>query len=111
MDGADPFTSLPDRVQLVACVRYEGPGRLLKVCRYESPFAVGRKITQYEGRYAVRVLEARTGRLLGSFRMVGRASVTCTPFIEPGADDEEVDPPDDAAFRKVLVPYVRGKKP
>jgi hypothetical protein len=65
-DRADPFTPTPERVQLVACARYEGRGTLLKVCRYESPVEAGREISHHAGRYEVRVLEARTGRLLGT---------------------------------------------
>ncbi|MFF3485584.1 hypothetical protein ACFYXC_20275 [Streptomyces sp. NPDC002701] len=110
-DRADPFTPLPERVQLVACASYKGLGRLLKVCRYESPVEAGRKISHYEGRYEVRVLEARTGRLLGTHRMVGRTSATCTPFVEGGADTKGLEPPGDAAFRQLLGPYTRGDKP
>ncbi|MGW0291131.1 hypothetical protein [Streptomyces tuirus] len=109
-DRTDPFSPLPEQVQLVACARYEGRGKLLKVCRYDSPLKERREISQYEGRYMVRVLEARTGRLLGTHRMAGRTSATCTPFVERGADTEEVDPPGDAAFRELLDPYVRGEK-
>lgn len=110
-DRADPFTPMPERVQLVACARYEGRGRLLKVCRYESPVEAGREISHYAGRYEVRVLEARTGRLLGTHRIAGRTSVACTPFVPPGADTEEVDPPGDAALRTLLDPYARGEQP
>ncbi|MGW7284995.1 hypothetical protein ACWGH4_05780 [Streptomyces sp. NPDC054847] len=110
-DRADPFTPLPERVQLVACARYEGLGKLLKECRYESPVEAGRVISHYEGRYEVRVLEARTGRLLGTHRMAGRTSATCTPFVERGADTKEFKPPGDAAFRELLGPYARGEKP
>ncbi|MEU0297987.1 hypothetical protein ABZ252_00670 [Streptomyces sp. NPDC006175] len=110
-DRTDPFAPLPEQVQLVACVRYEGLGKLLKVCRYEAPVEAGRKISHYEGRYGIRVLEARTGRLLGTHRMAGRTSATCTRFVEGGADTEEFQPPGDAAFRRVLGPYARGEKP
>ncbi|MER7665414.1 MULTISPECIES: hypothetical protein [unclassified Streptomyces] len=110
-DRADPFTPLPERVQIVACAWYEGLGKLLKVCRYDSPVEAGREISHYEGRYAVRVLEARTGRLLGTHRMVGRTSAACTPFVERGADAEEFRAPGDAAFRQLLGPYARGEKP
>ncbi|MDT0571741.1 hypothetical protein RM704_30515 [Streptomyces sp. DSM 3412] len=110
-DRADPFTPLPERVQLVACARYEGLGKLLKVCRYHLPAEASREISHYEGRYEVRVLEARTGRVLGTHRIAGRTSVTCTPFVERGADSEEFQPPGDAAFRELLGPYARGEKP
>ncbi|MFC8869802.1 hypothetical protein ACFUAC_19510 [Streptomyces sp. NPDC057148] len=112
-DRTDPFAPLPERVQLVACARYEGLGKLLEVCRYDSPAAGAgrREISHYEGRYELRVLEARTGRLLGTHRMVARTSATCTPFVERGADTEEFEPPDDTVFRDVLGPYTRGEKP
>ncbi|WP_395571920.1 hypothetical protein [Streptomyces sp. BK79] len=110
-DRADPFTPLPERVQLVACARYEGLGKLLKVCRYHLPAEASREISHYEGRYEVRVLEARTGRTLGTHRISGRTSVTCTPFVERGADTQELQPPGDAAFRGLLGPYAHGEKP
>lgn len=106
-DRADPFTPLPERVQLVACARYEGRGKLLRVCRYESPVEAGREISHYE----VRVLEARTGRLVGTHSMAGRTSADCTPFVERGPDTEEFKPPGDVAFRGFLGPYARGEKP
>ncbi|MFF9049399.1 hypothetical protein [Streptomyces parvulus] len=109
-DRADPFAPLPERVQLVACAQYEGPGKLLKVCRYQLPAEASREISHYEGRYEVRVLEARTGRTLGTHRISGRTSVTCTPFVERGADTKEFQPPGDAAFRELLGPYARGEK-
>lgn len=85
-DRVDPFTPLPERVQLVACARYEG-------------------------RYAVRIVEARTGRRLATHRMSARTSATCTPYVKRGADTHQVDPPGDAALRKFLGPYARGEKP
>ncbi|WP_307783937.1 hypothetical protein [Streptomyces spinoverrucosus] len=109
-DRTDPFTPLPERVQLVACARYEGLGKLLKVCRYHLPTEASREISHYEGRYEVRVLEARTGRVLGTHRISGRTSVTCTPFVERGTDTKEFQPPGDAAFRELLGPYARGEK-
>ncbi|WP_419992412.1 hypothetical protein [Streptomyces boninensis] len=107
----DPFTPLPERVQLVACARYEGRGKLLKKCRYKSPVEAGREISHYEGRYAVRIVEARTGRQLATHRMSARTSATCTPYVKRGADAHQVDPPGDAALRKFLGPYARGEKP
>jgi len=92
-DRADPFTPLPERVQLVACAQYMGMGKLLRVCRYEEPAEASRKISHYEGRYEVRVLEARTGRLLGTHGMVGRTAAECTPFVERGPDTKEFEPP------------------
>ncbi|MGW4023077.1 hypothetical protein [Streptomyces sp. NPDC005009] len=110
-DRADPFTPLPERVQLVACARYEGMGKLLRVCRYEEPAEASREISHYEGRYEVRILEARTGRLLGTHHMAARTAAACTPFVERGADTKEFEPPGDAAFRDLLGPYARGEKP
>ena len=110
-DRVDPFTPLPEQVQLVACAEYQGRGKLLKECRYTAPDAAPRTITHYEGRYRMRVYEALTGRLIGTQGMAGQTSVSCTPFVKEGADSVVTEAPDDAALRAVLGPYARGARP
>ncbi|MDT6985345.1 hypothetical protein ACFSUJ_33260 [Streptomyces lusitanus] len=88
-----------------------GAAVLLETCRYTSSGVLSRTTSHYEGRYRMRVYEARTGRLVGTHSMAGQTSVWCTGFVEEGPDNEVVETPDDASLRAFLRPYTRGEKP
>lgn len=110
-DHVDPFTPPPEQVQLVACAEYQERGKLLKKCRYTSSGVLRRTISHYEGRYRMRVHEARTGRLVGAHGMAGQDSVMCTGFVEEGPDSVVIETPDDVSLRAFLRPYARGERP
>ncbi|MFB7493126.1 hypothetical protein ACFC09_00205 [Streptomyces sp. NPDC056161] len=106
----DTYHPDPAKAQLVACVVNKGKGKLVTTCRYNDDFV--RYFRQ--GQYDVTVYEARTGRRLGTTKVVGDDQFKCLAqetFLqgEPQSKTEWLDP-SLPAFRKALAPWVNAVK-
>ncbi|MFI1092102.1 hypothetical protein [Streptomyces sp. NPDC020917] len=107
----DTYHPDPAKAQLVACVVNEGKGKLVTTCNYSNDYV--RYFRQ--GRYDVTVYEVRTGRRIGTTKVVGDDRYTCSAqqmFFqsEPKSKTEWLDP-SLPAFRKALSPWVNASKP
>ncbi|MFY4722817.1 hypothetical protein [Streptomyces sp. LaBMicrA B280] len=106
----DTYHPDPAKAQLVACVVNTGKGKPVTTCRYADDYV--RSFRQ--GRYDVTVYEARTGRRLGTTRVLGDDRFQCLAqetFLqaEPKSKTEWLDP-SLPAFRKALAPWVDAAK-
>ncbi|MEU0467137.1 hypothetical protein ABZ215_24310 [Amycolatopsis sp. NPDC006131] len=102
-----------DEVQLVGCSRLIGQAQpaAIRTCEYED----GSSLVTYQGRWAVTVFEARTGRRVAEFTVDGAPSRSdCQPTIlvpsgSRGNDDTDYSAPEDAAFAAHLTPLVHAE--
>ncbi len=71
----DPYRPQPQKAQLVACVHDIGTGPLLQTCHYSGGF------TMYwrQGKFEITVYEARSGRAVGTTKILGISHITCDP--------------------------------
>ncbi|OIJ93245.1 hypothetical protein BIV24_11995 [Streptomyces colonosanans] len=106
----DTYHPDPAKAQLVACVSNAGKGKLVTTCRYNHDYV--RYFRQ--GRYDVTVYEAKTGRRLGTTKVMGDDQYECLPQVtffdgEPQSKTEWLSA-SLPAFRKALAPWVNAAK-
>ncbi|UQS22895.1 hypothetical protein L1857_08725 [Amycolatopsis thermalba] len=108
--SAEAWPPPADEVQLVGCSRLIGQAApaAIRSCEYED----GSTRVTYQGRYAVTVVEARTGRPVAEFTVDGAPTVDdcqltiVVPSGNRGVKHTSYTTPDDAAFAAHLTPLV-----
>jgi hypothetical protein len=102
----------PDAVQLVAClIETDRDTKVVNHCSYENGFFYD----LVKATYQLSVFEARSGKLLGSAKVVGD-SPNCSSFVwASGPDPNQTEPvraqkeplvPSTERMRDLLIPYV-----
>lgn len=95
----------PHQVQLIACLTPAEPGPRLNTCTDVHDTEVPLR----QGFYDATVYEARTGREVGTERIVGDRSPDCPPLVTTAAEGhEEYTDPGEDELRHVLGKYVGG---
>ncbi|MFD0542046.1 hypothetical protein [Streptomyces mexicanus] len=106
----DPYRPQPQKAQLVACVHDIGTGPLLQTCRYSGGY------TMYwrQGKFEITVYEARSGRTVGTTKILGISNITCDPTALVFAQDELTKTgrtmPSLTASRKALARWVEADR-
>jgi hypothetical protein len=105
------FAPVPQRfTQLLVCDYQDTHYKHQKVrnCRYDDGNGNSSTANSMSARYQFRLLEARTGRTITTFSLVGTED-TCPGSVIHGVDDFEYDQiVSDAALAAKLRPYVVG---
>ncbi|RKN10898.1 hypothetical protein [Streptomyces radicis] len=107
--GPDLPAPAPEDVQVVACVRASerGSPEPVSVC----PYVGGHSVSYFPATHRVEVVEARTGRSLGSFTLRAVDAPTCSTsevFAEDAPHRERDLTPSDEQFEAALAEYVTG---
>ncbi|RBM24354.1 hypothetical protein DEH69_00355 [Streptomyces sp. PT12] len=107
--GPDRPEPAPDEVQVVACVRASerSSPEPVSVC----PYLGGHSLSYYPATHSVDVVEARTGRSLGTFTLRAADAPACPAseiFAEGDSHQERDLSPSDEQFEAALAEYVAG---
>ncbi|WP_411122447.1 hypothetical protein [Streptomyces sp. x-19] len=92
----------PHRVQLIACLDAPDEGEFLTDCKFTTD-----TIKLYRGVYDVTVYEARTGKKIGSEKLLGSRQPNCPGmvYLKRGTDQLHTEP-EFADYQSVLRKYV-----
>ena len=112
-DGS-PQKSDYQLAQLALCMSLpQAIGRVVGTCSYSEGAdltgAAGIKVDVVSASYTFKLFEARTGRLLESFRLAASSPDQCPTELSPGQEQQKIAaaPPDDAIEAR-LRPFVEG---
>jgi hypothetical protein len=103
------LTSTPGQVQLLICEWRDESyrSRTVDTCRYESTDDTKSTAKSVSARYRYRVFEAKTGRQITTFTLMGSLS-GCPASIAGGVSEEYYQRVDDADLAAKLRPFVVG---
>ncbi|MEU5308377.1 hypothetical protein [Streptomyces sp. NPDC021562] len=106
----DTYHPDPAKTQLIACVANEETGKPVTTCSYLGGYVRYHR----QGHYKITVYEPRTGRKLGTTKVLGETQYTCMAQVsffqgEPKSKMLWLDP-SLLAYRKALAPWVNAVK-